>query len=82
MVGDYSPDSFSAIGITRFPEEGGALGAAQHLADRARPITKLASAASRKNVSVTPSTSVRVCGNVVGEIHDIYSGGARRDLEP
>src|SRR6266404_8276613 len=32
-------------------------------------------------VSVTPSTSVRVGGNVVGEFHDICSGGAGRNLE-
>jgi hypothetical protein len=31
-------------------------------------------------VSVTPSTSVRVSGNVVGEIHDICSGGRREIL--
>jgi hypothetical protein len=31
-------------------------------------------------VSVTPSTSVLVGGNVVGEFHDICCGGARTDL--
>ena len=33
------------------------------------------------NVSVTPSTSVRVGGNVVGKFHDICSGGAGKNLE-
>src|SRR5258706_13581816 len=32
-------------------------------------------------VSVTPSTSVRAGGNVVGGIHDIYGGGARPNHE-
>src|SRR5260221_11360177 len=32
-------------------------------------------------VSVTPSTSVRAGGNVVGGIHDIYGGGGRRNHE-
>jgi hypothetical protein len=33
-------------------------------------------------VSVTPSTFVILGGNIVGEIHGVYSGGAGRDLEP
>jgi hypothetical protein len=32
-------------------------------------------------VSVTPSTTVRLGGNVVGEIHDIWCGGARTNFE-
>src|SRR5690349_967329 len=32
-------------------------------------------------VSVTPSTSVRAGGNVVGGIHDICGGGGRRNHE-
>jgi hypothetical protein len=35
MVGEYSPHSFRATGITRFLEEGGTLEAAQHMADHA-----------------------------------------------
>jgi site-specific recombinase XerD len=35
MVGQYSPHSFRATGITRFLEEGGTLEAAQHMADHA-----------------------------------------------
>jgi len=35
MVGEYSPHSFRATGITRFLEEGGTLEAAQHVADHA-----------------------------------------------
>jgi hypothetical protein len=33
MVGEYSPHSFRATGITRFLEEGGTLEAAQYMAD-------------------------------------------------
>src|SRR5258707_12239678 len=42
MVGEYSPHSFRATGITRFLEEGGTLETAQHMPDHAdsRP-TKL-----------------------------------------
>jgi integrase/recombinase XerD len=35
MVGEYSPHSFCATGITRFLEEGGTLEVAQDMADHA-----------------------------------------------
>jgi hypothetical protein len=43
--------------------------------------TQLLWAALASIVSVTPSTSVRAGGNVVGGIHDIYGGGARPNHE-